>query len=112
MCQSTAEEDGDPFTPSTTSLPKDVHPVGEFFHSYTEIPAAISEHLLLLHMLVLWILPAHTYHAYATQTYACLCSFYVSSSGPATPLKHLSPASFTVGANLSLSPDTLLRMSI
>ena len=43
---------------------------------------------------------------------AGIYSFYVGSMidtltyGPVTPFKHLSPASFSIGANLSLSPNT------
>ena len=39
---------------------------------------------------------------------ACIYSFCVGSIGPVTPFKHLSTASFSVGANLSLSPNNTI----
>ena len=99
VCQSTAEED-DPVAPSTVSLPN-VQPEGKFYHSYTQRPAAISEHLyILLHCICLSIIYIYLL--------ACIYSFCVGSISPVTPFKHLSPASFSVGANLSLSPNTTI----
>ena len=100
VCQSTAEED-DPVAPCTVSLPN-VQPEGKFYHSYTQRPAAISEHLyILLHGICLSIIYIYIY--------ACLYIFILRRSiSPATPFKHFSPALFSVGANLSLSPNTTI----
>ena len=99
VCQSTAEED-DPVAPSTVSL-ANVQPEGKFYHSYTQRPAAISEHLyILLHCICLSIIYIYLL--------ACIYSFCVGSISPVTPFKHLSPTSFSVGANLSLSPNTTI----